>query len=246
MLRATMSKIYRAIVVDDERLARNDLRLFLNNHKNIEVLVKATNGQDALDMIKELEPDLVFLDIQMPGMDGFDVLEQISSDVRVIFVTAFDEFALRAFEVNALDYLLKPVSADRLQQSIERLELIPDDMEDDLRELEYHDRLLLKLDTSLGFLKISTIICITSAGDYSEVLCTNKKKVLVHKSMAEWETRLPDAFFNRIHRTTIVNMEFVDRLEEWFNNSYRVYMKGIEEPYVMSRRYVTKLKQKLN
>ena len=139
-----MSKLYRAIVVDDERLARNDLRLLLNNHKNIEVLGEASNGQDALDMIKELEPDLVFLDIQMPGMNGFDVLEHISSDIRVIFVTAYDEFALRAFEVNALDYLLKPVSVDRLQQSIERLELIPDEVEDDLRELEYHDRLLLK------------------------------------------------------------------------------------------------------
>jgi len=241
-----MSKLYRAIIVDDERLARNDLRLLLKDHANIEVLGEASNGQDGLDMVKELEPDLVFLDIQMPGMNGFDVLEHISSDVRVIFVTAFDEYALRAFEVNALDYLLKPVNAERLQQSIERLELIPDDDDKDLRELEYNDRLLLKLDTSLGFLKVSTIVCITSAGDYSEVLCTNKKKVLVHKSMAEWETRLPDPYFNRIHRTTIVNMEYVDRLEEWFNNSYRVYMKGIEEPYVMSRRYVTKLKQKLS
>ena len=241
-----MSKVYKSIIVDDERLARNDLRLLLKDHKNIEVLGEASNGPDGLELIKELSPDLVFLDIQMPGMNGFDVLEHIGSEVSVIFVTAFDEYALRAFEVNALDYLLKPVSGDRLQQSIERLELIPDEEGNDIRELEYHDRLLLKLDTSLGFLKISTIICITSAGDYSEVLTTNKKKVLVHKSMAEWETRLPDAFFNRIHRTTIVNMEFVDRLEEWFNNSYRVYMKGIEEPYVMSRRYVTKLKQKLS
>ncbi len=241
-----MAKKYRAIIVDDERLARNDLRLILKNHANIEVLGEASSGQEGLDLIKEVDPDLVFLDIQMPGMNGFDVLEQISSNVRVIFVTAFDEYALRAFEVNALDYLLKPVSDERLLQSIERLEQIPDDEPEQLRELEYHDRLLLKLDTSLGFLKISTIICITSAGDYSEVLCTNKKKVLVHKSMAEWESRLPAAYFNRIHRTTIVNMEYVDRLEEWFNNSYRVYMKGIEEPYVMSRRYVTKLKHKLS
>jgi len=126
-----MAKQYRAIVVDDERLARNDLRLLLNNHKNIEVLGEASNGQDALDMIKDLEPDLVFLDIQMPGMNGFDVLEHISSDIHVIFVTAFDEYALRAFEVNALDYLLKPVNADRLLQSIERLELIPDEGEAD-------------------------------------------------------------------------------------------------------------------
>lgn len=241
-----MSKEYKAILVDDERLARNDLRLLLKTHKNINILGEAANGLEALDLIKEVGPDLVFLDIQMPGVNGFDVLEHISSDIKVIFVTAFDEYALRAFEVNALDYLLKPVNPERLQQSIERLDLVAENGPDQLRELEYHDRLLLKLDTSLGFLKVSTIICITSAGDYSEVLCTNKKKVLVHKSMSEWETRLPDAFFNRIHRTTIVNMEFVDRLEEWFNNSFRVYLKGIEEPYVMSRRYVAKLKQKLS
>jgi len=241
-----MSKEYKALLVDDERLARNDLRLLLTEHANIQIIGEATNGLEALDLIKELEPDLVFLDIQMPGVNGFDVLEHISSDIRVIFVTAFDEYALRAFEVNALDYLLKPVNPERLQQSIERLEQLPEETETDLRELEYHDRLLLKLDTSLGFLKMSTVVCITSAGDYSEVLCTNKKKVLVHKSMAEWEARLPATYFNRIHRTTIVNMEFVDRLEEWFNNSYRVYLKGIEEPYVMSRRYVAKLKHKLS
>ncbi|NQV49677.1 MAG: response regulator transcription factor [Candidatus Marinimicrobia bacterium] len=241
-----MTKSYKAILVDDERLARNDLRLLLQIHENVEILGEAANGLEALDLIKEVSPDLVFLDIQMPGVNGFDVLQQISSDIKVIFVTAFDEYALRAFEVNALDYLLKPVSPKRLQQSLERLEQLPDESIEELRALEYHDRLLLKLDTSLGFLKISSIICITSAGDYSEVLTSTKKKVLVHKSMAEWETRLPTAFFSRIHRTTIVNMEGIDRLEEWFNNSYRVYMKGIEDPYVMSRRYVAKLKQKLS
>ncbi|MCF7807332.1 MAG: LytTR family DNA-binding domain-containing protein [Candidatus Marinimicrobia bacterium] len=242
-----MAKDYKALLVDDERLSRNDLRLLLENHKQITVIGEASNAEDGLQKIDELKPDLVFLDIQMPGMNGFDMLEHINSDIHVIFVTAFDEYALRAFEVNALDYLLKPVNPERLQQSIERLEQIPEELEEsDLRELEYNDRLLLKLDTSLGFLKVSTIICITSAGDYSELLCTNKKKVLVHKSMAEWESRLPATFFNRIHRTTIVNMEYVDRLEEWFNNSYRVYMKGVEEPYVMSRRYVAKLKQKMS
>lgn len=241
-----MTKEYRALLVDDERLSRNDLRQLLESHQNVSVVGEAANGDEALNMIKEVHPDLVFLDIQMPGMNGFDVLEQIGSDIKVIFVTAFDEYALRAFEVNALDYLLKPVNPERLSQSIERLELAPGDDSSELRELEYHDRLLLKLDSSLGFLKISTIVSITSAGDYSEVLCSTRKKYLVHKSMSEWETRLPSTFFNRIHRTTIVNMEFVDRLEEWFNNSYRVYLKGIEEPYVMSRRYVAKLKQKLS
>ncbi|MCF7823267.1 MAG: LytTR family DNA-binding domain-containing protein [Candidatus Marinimicrobia bacterium] len=241
-----MPKNYKALLVDDERLSRNDLRLMLEKHSNIDVIGEAASGDKALELIEELNPDLVFLDIQMPGLSGFDVLEHINTNIKVIFVTAFDEYALRAFEVNALDYLLKPVNPERLAQSIERLELTSDETDHGFRELEYHDRLLLKLDTSLGFLKISTIICITSAGDYSEVITTTRKKVLVHKSMAEWETRLPTSFFNRIHRTTIVNMEFVDRLEEWFNNSYRVYLKGIEEPYVMSRRYVAKLKHKMS
>lgn len=243
-----MIKSYRALLVDDERLARNDLRRLLANHPNISIMGEAANGLEALDIIKEKAPDLVFLDIQMPGINGFDVLEHISSDIQVIFVTAFDEYALRAFEVNALDYLLKPVNPERLQQSLERLEQLPEESPgDDLRELEYHDRLLLKLDTSLGFLKVSNIVSISSAGDYSEVHCVDKKrKLLVHKSMAEWESRLPASFFNRIHRTSIVNMEYVDRLEEWFNNSYRVYLKGVEEPFVMSRRYVAKLKQKLS
>jgi len=240
-------KNYRAILVDDERLARNDLRLLLGKHESVTIVGEAANGLEALDLINEVSPDLVFLDIQMPGINGFDVLEHISSDIKVIFVTAFDEYALRAFEVNALDYVLKPVNPERLRQSLERLEQLPETTTEEPRELEYHDRLLLKLDTSLGFLKVSNIISITSAGDYSEVLCADKpRKILVHKSMAEWETRLPQSFFNRIHRTSIVNMEYVDRLEEWFNNSYRVYMKGFEEPYVMSRRYVAKLKQKLS
>jgi len=242
-----MAKNYKALLVDDERLARNDLRRLLEKHSNITIIGEAANGLEALEQVKELHPDLVFLDIQMPGINGFDVLEHMSSDIRVIFVTAFDEYALRAFEVNALDYLLKPVNPDRLQQSLERLEQLPEESPEALRDLEYNDRLLLKLDTSLGFLKVSNIISISSAGDYSEVQCVDKKrKLLVHKSMAEWEARLPSSYFNRIHRTTIVNMEYVDRLEEWFNNSYRVYLKGIEAPFVMSRRYVAKLKQKLS
>lgn len=242
-----MSTTYRALMIDDERLARNDLRLLLEAHENVEVVGEAPNGLEGLELIKETQPDLIFLDIQMPGVSGFDMLEHIPSNIKVIFVTAFDEYALRAFEVNALDYLLKPVNPERLRQALDRLEHISDQAEEaSERPLEYHDRLLLKLDNSLGFLKVSSIIAISSAGDYSEVLSTQRdKKLLVHKSMSEWETRLPESYFSRIHRSTIVNLEYVDRLEEWFNNSYRVYLKGQEEPLVMSRRYVAKLKQKM-
>ena len=162
----------------------------------------------------------------------------------VIFVTAHDEYAIRAFEVNALDYLLKPVHPRRLAHAIERLEL-KEYQEQDGRELDYDDRLFLTLDNQMIFLKINAIICVNAAGDYTEVVTKDGKKGLALKSMKEWEKRLPPKYFVRIHRSTIINMEYIDHLEEWFNYTYRVYLKGLKTPLAMSRRYSSKLRQVL-
>ncbi len=238
---------WRALIVDDERLARQDLNKLLDEFDEVEVLGEASDGQEALAKIQDLSPDLVFLDIQMPGMSGFDLLEKIDSSIKVIFVTAFDEYAIRAFEVNALDYLLKPISNKRLAESISRLEIEQAEAEvDDQRPLKHRDRLLIRLDNHLRFLKIDDVTCIESAGDYSEVHTSDGVKHLVYKPMNEWERRLPDDTFCRIHRSTIVNLDALDRLEEWFNHSYRVYICGIEKPFVMSRRYAAKLKKKMS
>jgi two-component system LytT family response regulator len=238
---------WKALIVDDERLARQDLRNLLDELDEVEILGEAVDGEDALEKIKELDPDLIFLDIQMPGMSGFDLLEKLDSSLKVVFVTAFDEYAIRAFEVNALDYLLKPVSEKRLKESLGRLET--EQLEastDDQRPLKHRDRLLIRLDNHLRFLKVDDISCIESAGDYSEVHTQDGKKHLVYKPMNEWERRLPDDTFCRIHRSTIVNLDAMERLEEWFNHSYRVYITGIEKPFVMSRRYAAKLKKKMS
>ncbi len=239
-----MKKKLDTLVVDDERLARKDLINLLGGFENIRVVDEAENVASALKAIDHHHPDVIFLDIQMPGESGFDLLEKIDTEIRIIFVTAFDEYAIRAFEVNAMDYLLKPVNPERLAKAVERLEMEPTDEIVPIRKLQYDDRLFISINNQMKFLKLQNILCINSAGDYSEVVLTNSVKGLTQKSLREWEHRLPENHFCRIHRSTIINMEYIDRLEEWFNYSFRVYLKGIATPFIISRRYAALLKHK--
>jgi len=240
-----MKKPFKALIIDDERLARKDMISLLSVHENITVCGEADDVPSAVKAIEKLNPDVIFLDIQMPGDSGFDLLEKTDVDAHIIFVTAYDEYAIRAFEVNALDYLLKPVNPDRLAKALEKLEFQEQDLPERIRKLNYDDRLFLMVGRHFKFLKVDTILGVSAAGDYSEVLTSDGNKGLTHKSMKEWEARLPAQYFIRVHRSTIINMEFVERIEEWFNYSFRVYLKGVEEPFVISRRYAAKLKEKL-
>ena len=237
-----MTKL-KALIVDDERLARKELILMLKDHPEIKIVGEADNVKSALELIEKETPDVIFLDIQMPGESGFELVNNGVIDKKVIFVTAYDEYAIRAFEINALDYLLKPVNPKRLQQSIERLHSTHYDDLPNTKKLEYNDRLFLSINSKQVFVKLENIIYIKAAGDYSEITTSNGIKGLTLKTMKEWETRLPDQYFTRVHRSTIVNMEYIEKLDEWFNNSLRVYLKGIEEPIIMSRRYAAKLKE---
>jgi len=240
-----MKKKLKALIIDDERLARRDLILLLKPFSQIDVIGEADSVSAALKAIENLQPDLLFLDIQMPGESGFDLLEQIESPPKTIFVTAYDEYALRAFEINAMDYLLKPVNPERLALTIERIEQGSDENKQEWRVLNIDDRLFLLVDDRMKFVKVNQILVIRAAGDYSELYNINTQKGLCTKTMKEWEFRLPKNHFCRIHRSTIINMDYVEQLEEWFNYSYKVHLKGIKEPLVMSRRYVARLKEKL-
>lgn len=239
-----MNKL-KAIVVDDERLARKELILMLKEFNNISVVAEADDVNSAAIEIKAHNPDVIFLDIQMPGKSGFDLLNSIDINAKVIFVTAFDEFAIRAFEINALDYLLKPINPERLKLSIERLEMKEFNEEVSIKLLNYDDHLMLNVSSKLKFVRIDSIVSITAAGDYSNIIYADGKKGLTLKTMKEWEKRLPQKHFCRIHRSHIVNLNFIDYLEEWFNNSYKVYLINGIEPLVMSRRYVAQLKSKM-
>jgi len=240
-----MNPKYRAVIVDDENLARKDLISILEEFKEIESVGEANNIVSAKDAIDKLNPNLIFLDIKMPGESGFDLLEFISDNINIVFVTAFDEYAIRAFEVNALDYLLKPVTKERLDLTLEKLEENEGKKQEVLKDLDFDDQIFLKLNSKYHFLKINTIIQITSEGDYSKVQTNNGKIFLTTKSMKEWENRLPISHFIRIHRSTIINTDEVDRIEPWYNNAHRVYLNGIPKPVVMSRRYFVKVKELL-
>jgi two-component system LytT family response regulator len=241
-----MKRALRTVIVDDERLARKDLRSLLADHPDVEVVGEADSVASAAALIQEQDPDLLFLDIQMPGDSGFDLLDKYDVRAKIIFVTAFDEYAIRAFEVEATDYLLKPVNPDRLRQALERVVREPATAPSMRRTLLYDDTLFLTINNHLKFIRVSAVVCIQAAADYTEIYTDDGRKGLTQKTMSEWEERLPSNHFCRIHRGTIVNMSRVTKVEEWFGNSYRVHVDGLEQPVAMSRRYAAKLKERMS
>jgi two-component system, LytTR family, response regulator len=241
-----MNRPWKAAIVDDERLARAKLRAMLEHYPQISIAGEADSAEAAIELINEERPDVVFLDIQMPGGSGFDLVNRLERPVRIIFVTAFDEYAIRAFEINALDYLLKPVTQERLTRAVERLSHSQTPSESPSRRLEHDDFLFLTIDQNSRFLRVREIKYISAADVYSEIITADERKTLVLKPLSEWEERLPEKYFARIHRSTIINIEFVERVEKWFNYSFQVHLRGVKEPLTMSRRYAAKLKDKLS
>ncbi len=219
----------RALIVDDEALARQGIREFLEAEEDIEVVGEAESGTQALAQIEDLEPDLIFLDIQMPEMGGFDLLQALDEDrlPAVVFVTAHDRFALEAFEAHALDYLLKPVEQSRFHEAVERVraQLHYHAAKDGglaslVRELRtptpaYRQRLLVKSAGKITFLKTDEINWIEATGNYAR-LHTAAGLYLIRSSMAKLEDRLDPNQFLRVHRSTIVNLDRVKEIQPWF------------------------------
>jgi len=238
----TAHKIFSALVIDDERLAGAELISMLKHFDKINIIGEADGVDKAKSQIKKHDPELLFLDIQMPGKSGFDLLDEIEFEGKIIFVTAYDEYAIRAFEVNAMDYLPKPVSQERLAKTIDKIITESPSSPIISKKLKYEDRLFLEFGCQTRFLKIREISYIVAEGDYTMVYLINNTKGLVSKSMKEWEERLPEDFFCRIHRSSLINTEYVDKIEKYFNNSYKISLKGIDEPLIISRRYAKKIK----
>ena len=237
----------KALLVDDERLARQTFKRLLNEFPSVEIIGEAESLAQAVLFIEKYNPDVIFLDIQLYGESGFDLFEQMEIRCQVVFVTAFDEYAIRAFEVNATDYLLKPVEPERLRQTIERLSTQQKTVQQDAvpanTTYEYDDNAFIQIDGSLKVIKIESIKYITAQGYASMLFYADKQSGFVIKTLKDWEAILPKKHFVRIHRSTLINLDFVDKTEKWFNYSYRVFLKGVEEPLIMSRRYTAKLKR---
>jgi two-component system LytT family response regulator len=234
--------------VDDERLARHELAFLLQKHPEIEVAGEAGSVKEAVPQLEALHPELLFLDIQMPRANGFELFERASVSAAVIFVTAHDEYAVRAFEVNALDYLMKPVNPLRLRQAIERFlrrgAAGPPPQPARAGALGYDDTIFVTVGQAPRFVKLSSIVCIRAEGDYSRLVGTTGSMGLVLKSMREWEALLPERQFCRIQRSVIINCERVERFEPWFNSSYQVYLQEVTQPFTMSRRLAKRFRER--
>ena len=239
---------YRALLLDDERLARKQLRSLLAEFQQIAIVAEAASVPEGLRALETHRPDVVFLDIQMPAQSGFAFLEKAQQPFSTIFVTAHDRFAVRAFEVNGLDYLLKPVESERLAQAIGRLSQRPSQRDEPPpvgAPLEASDYLFVTSGTAARFIQIKRIQCVSAAGPYSEVFADDGSKWMLLRSMKEWQARLPRTQFVRIHRSTLVNLDFVERIEPLPNYSYRVLLKGSPKRELsMSRRHALFLKER--
>lgn len=236
---------HTALIIDDERIARNELEYMLRDYPQFEVAGHAASVEEAVDRIQALRPELIFLDVQMPGASGFELFERISVEAWVIFITAYEEFALRAFEVNALDYLTKPVRQQRLGAALDRF-LHRAQLKTPQIGLKMSDSILLNIGRHVRFVKIASIDCILAEGDYTRVIAGGHSIGTVLKSMKEWERDLPQDSFYRIQRSVIVNCEHVQRLEKHDAGGFAVYLLNIEAPLLMSRRNAHRFRKRFS
>jgi two-component system LytT family response regulator len=241
----------KAVIIDDERLARNELKKLLLEFPEIEVIAEAANANEGIEKIDSLNPDLIFLDIQMPGKTGFDMLAELNKAPDVIFTTAYDDYALKAFEVNALDYLLKPVEPKRLADAIQKLHL-DDDREPITEEdipvnrslLHEQDQVFVKDGERCWFVKLSDIRLFESVGNYAKVYF-GPNKPLILKSLNALEERLDEKVFFRANRKHIVNLRLIEKIEPYFNGGLLLELKGGEKIEV-SRRQTVKFKEMMS
>ena len=242
----------KAIIIDDERLARAELRKLLQDFPEIEIVDEASNADEGIQKIENHNPDLVFLDIQMPGKTGFDMLSELDHAPQVIFTTAYDEYPLKAFEVNALDYLLKPVEPRRLADAVEKLKknnggsitermIHPHEANSILTE---SDQVFVKDGERCWFVKLSDVRLFESVGNYAKVFFGNNKPLIL-KSLNALEERLDEKVFFRANRKHIVNLRMIDKIEPYFNGGLLLELKGGEKIEV-SRRQTVKFKEMMS
>jgi two-component system LytT family response regulator len=233
-----------ALIIDDERLARVSLRKKLSKFSEIEVIGEASGVTSSIQAINDLNPDILFLDIQLSDGTGFDLLEKIPYNGKVVFVTAFDEHALRAFEVNAIDYLLKPVSDIRLGDLIKNiLEGSEDQKYTSIRRFTYDDRIMVEQKGYIHFLMIKDILIINSAKDYSTIVVEGNRKFILLCSMNDWEQKLPKEHFFRAHRSSIINLNKIEKTAR-IGATAEIYLSGYPKSVRVSRNYYKEMRNR--
>jgi two-component system, LytTR family, response regulator len=235
----------KAIIIDDERLARQELKNMLTLHKEVEVVAECADAAQAREKIGELKPDIIFCDIQMPGKNGLELAEEIPATIDVVFITAYDEHAIKAFEINAFDYLLKPVQPERLAETIRKLSIKETaNRLDNNTPLTERDMVFIKDGEKCWFVRLSDIRLFESEGNYVRVYFETFRPLIL-RSLNSLETRLNEKQFFRASRKHIINMSYIAGVETWFNGGLNVKMKDGREVEI-SRRQAVKLKEMMS
>ncbi len=243
----------RAIIIDDERLARTELRKLLQEFPEVEVVDEASNAEEGVQKIETHNPDLIFLDIQMPGKTGFEMLQELDHAPNVVFTTAYDDYALKAFEVNALDYLLKPIEPKRLADAVEKVKKLQTSngsvesaspVMGTNGLLGEHDQVFVKDGDRCWFVRLSEVRLFESVGNYAKVFF-GANKPLILKSLNALEERLDPKTFFRANRKHIVNLQAIEKVESYFNGGLLLELKGGEKIEV-SRRQTVKFKEMMS
>jgi two-component system, LytTR family, response regulator len=239
-----MKKI-TAVIVEDSRLARNELKELIKNHPEIELIGEAENVDAGYELINNKQPDLLFLDINMPEKDGFALLEMLDNVPITVFTTAFDEYAIKSFEYNALDYLLKPINTKRFAHAIEKVNAnLVERQEKNDKKLSLSSQIFIKDGEKCWLVKISDIYLFEVDGNYTKVFFNNEKAI-INKSLNNIEEKLPVEFFFRANRNQIINIQYVNSIDPWFSGNLLVHLPK-ETKVEISRRQASNFKEKLS
>ncbi|WP_127021053.1 LytR/AlgR family response regulator transcription factor [Flagellimonas beolgyonensis] len=229
---------YTTLIIDDERLAREEVRRALDGYPEFDIVGEANNVDKALELIEACQPDIIFLDIHMPGKSGFDLLEELTTVPEVVFTTAYDQYAVQAFEVNALDYLVKPLREERFAKTMEKVRLgLQKRDEEKEKPLDIHQRIFIKDGEKVFFVPLTEVRLIESMENYAR-LYFGKEKAMIKRSLNQLEEKLDPAVFFRTNRSQIINMEYIKEIHPYFNNKLQMILITGETVEVSSRQSV--------
>jgi two-component system LytT family response regulator len=234
----------RALIIEDEPLAIDNLKFYLKDYP-IEIVGVAHKIQEAVKFIKKEKPDVIFLDINLSGENGFDLLDRVNINFKIIFVTAYDEYAVRAFEVNALDYILKPLKKERIAKAMKHLFHTPSVVEQRHR-YTLEDTIFLMTGTRACFVKLKDICYLQADSSYSKLFLSDGSCKTSTQTLKRWGELLPENDFFRIHRSFILNIRHIAEIKRRANGTYTVVLKLIKNPMEISRRRASDLKNRLN
>jgi two-component system, LytTR family, response regulator len=248
-----MKEKLTAVIIDDENLARQIVKKYLEDYNNIEVAADCSNGLEGIKKINELHPDLIFLDIQMPKINGFEMLELLEEPPVIIFTTAYDQYAIKAFEVNAADYLLKPFSKERFDEAVEKAKVFLENKSKQSEQIknlinhneerkEYIERIIVKNGSNINIIPVENIIYIEAQDDYVMIYAEGGK-YFKQKTMKYLEQHLDPDNFIRIHRSYIAAINEIDKIEQLGKESYLVKLKNITKPLPVSKTGYENLKK---